>query len=242
MASTGTVNLANAHPFTVGRIVGAHNGIVANHVDLNKSLGRTCAVDSEHIFRHLAEGRKLKEVHGWGAVTFTDEQALIVSRFNGGSLSLAETPIGYVWSSEKDVLVRACRMASLPISKIYTLGDNRRYVVGSDGIRKDGHLGVGKHTPAWTYAKGSPDWQDVEWDKTPHAPVIYSSFMGEDAYTRDKHTGQLIDWQADTPPLTPSARIDTRYLPAYYRRDTPGHNGKAHGSQGIYLKPKKGGV
>ncbi|MCA1558695.1 MAG: class II glutamine amidotransferase, partial [Acidobacteria bacterium] len=45
-ATTGEVTRRNAHPFSIGGIIGAHNGIVDNHRELNRVYSRDFKVDS----------------------------------------------------------------------------------------------------------------------------------------------------------------------------------------------------
>lgn len=131
-ATTGAKEVVeNAHPFVTETIVGAHNGVVSNHWEMNKKYGRECKVDSEHIFRHLDEGRDLHELQAYGAVTFSektgDPETVFLARFNGGVLALAEVPgYGWVWSSDKADL-EAClglagvRPADVSCLKLETL-------------------------------------------------------------------------------------------------------------------------
>lgn len=69
-ATTGLISARNAHPFRRGRVIGAHNGIVWNHREINLKYARNCAVDSEHIIQHLSEHRPLADIQGYGAVWY----------------------------------------------------------------------------------------------------------------------------------------------------------------------------
>jgi hypothetical protein len=115
-ASTGEVTVANAHPFELPTLVGAHNGIVGTHALLNELYGRKCAVDSEHIFRHLEERLDLSEVESWGAIEYSlrsrPERAYLCV-FNGGSLSVRKVKGGVVWSSTDTALRRALSCAGI---------------------------------------------------------------------------------------------------------------------------------
>jgi len=124
-ATTGAVSVENAHPFSIGRIVGAHNGIVFNHADLNRTLGRDCAVDSMHIFQSLSESRPLSEIQAYGAITFVNARRphrLYLGRFNHGQLSVARLfngpkskarVAGIMWASTRNALVAALSLADL---------------------------------------------------------------------------------------------------------------------------------
>ena len=47
LATTGEVNIRNAHPLQRGEVFLAHNGVISNHIDIGKSLDFEHEVDSE---------------------------------------------------------------------------------------------------------------------------------------------------------------------------------------------------
>ena len=70
-ATTGAVTEDNAHPFHVGHVVGAHNGMIYNHAAMATKYQRTaCPVDSMHLFHHIDEGKAFDEFEGYGAIEF----------------------------------------------------------------------------------------------------------------------------------------------------------------------------
>ena len=73
-ASTGDVTIENAHPLVCETseraIVGIHNGCIYNHDELNIEYSRSFTVDSQHIFQHIAERSKLKDIYGWAALAW----------------------------------------------------------------------------------------------------------------------------------------------------------------------------
>lgn len=91
-STTGEITLKNAHPFRINDIIGAHNGIIYNHDELNtKYKGRHAAVDSKHIFHHLSEKRPLSELEGWGAVWYTkwsDQRRIYLFKTQSGRLTI----------------------------------------------------------------------------------------------------------------------------------------------------------
>lgn len=94
-ATTGTVSLANAHPFQVNHIVGAHNGTIGNASTMNAKYNRHCTVDSQHIFRHLSENKPLDELVGWGAIWwFCRSRPHALSLFKESEYNLAAYGIG----------------------------------------------------------------------------------------------------------------------------------------------------
>jgi len=111
----GEVSLENAHPFVFDHIVGAHNGIIYNHTDLNWLHDRKFAVDSMHIFAHIAEGLDLKDLEGYGAIEYHDTgypRTTFVGQF-GGDLAVAilKDDLGVIWSSEREHLKLALAIA-----------------------------------------------------------------------------------------------------------------------------------
>jgi hypothetical protein len=137
-ATTGKVIAENSHPFEIRNLIGAHNGVVSNHWELNHKYERGYAVDSMHIFGHMANNLSLSEVHAYGAITFVNKRRpdrVCMGRFNGGSLSLwgigrPDRPKGVVWSSDKDAVKKALRLAHLKGTE-YRIPDEKLIVVQS---------------------------------------------------------------------------------------------------------------
>lgn len=107
-ATVGKETVPNSHPFEFKgkyHVIGAHNGHISNWQELNKKYERSLEVDSMHIFAHIAEERPMDELEGSGAVTFIKDGGLYFSRFNNGTLAIAQLldddkkPIGLAWSS-----------------------------------------------------------------------------------------------------------------------------------------------
>lgn len=122
-ATHGSNTAENAHPFIQGNIIGAHNGVIVNHEDLNEKYGRDFAVDSQHIFQHINDGVDLSDLRGYGAITYinTEEPEVVnYCRFNGGQLSVAalwDGPkdegefIGTIWASTDEAIKLAVAQA-----------------------------------------------------------------------------------------------------------------------------------
>lgn len=114
-ASVGDVTVENAHPFHIGSVVGAHNGGIRNWNQLNKEYNRDFDVDSQHIFAHIDEQRPLKELHGYGAITYVhkdEPQRVHMCRWNAGTLAVARVfygnnkRAGVVWASTLPALAQ----------------------------------------------------------------------------------------------------------------------------------------
>lgn len=73
-ATHGEKTISNAHPFAMGKIVGAHNGVISNHEEMNKKLNRNFAVDSMHLFAHLNEGLPFTDFNGYGTIEWFDKE------------------------------------------------------------------------------------------------------------------------------------------------------------------------
>lgn len=145
-ATTGAVTVPNAHPFHIGKIIGAHNGFVHSHGELNKELGRNFEVDSQHIFAHLDEGKELTTLSGSGTVTYTEETAPQTIYFGRGQASdLAiygvgkqSRPLGLVWGSVGLWVMEALEMAGNQENFLYTTVQGQRYFTSGYELYEDG--------------------------------------------------------------------------------------------------------
>jgi len=135
-ATTGAQTIANAHPFTIGQIIGAHNGIITNHAELNETFRRRCTVDSQHIFHHLHEQRPLKTLQGYGTITYHlagGDGSIYLGTFNGGALAIGsltkgQTMLGVVYSSTQESLARVLSLAGVTWTP-YHLTDGHLYAI-----------------------------------------------------------------------------------------------------------------
>lgn len=121
-ATVGKVSIDNAHPWKFGSVVGAHNGGVYNHHELNQQLKDEgfleLEVDSMHIFDCLSVNRKLIGVRGYGSIEWTDDREEpgiinLLRASTSASLRIAVTPNGVVWSSEIDHLKAALALSGI---------------------------------------------------------------------------------------------------------------------------------
>ena len=121
-ATHGRKIIENAHPFAVGDVLGAHNGIIYNCEDLNAKYGREYEVDSVHLFAHLADGLPFDDVEGYGSIEWVvlpDTESVFLCRLSGGELSVAGIGSGpadcrgVVWSSDRDHLEKALVFAGV---------------------------------------------------------------------------------------------------------------------------------
>lgn len=112
-ATTGAKTKENAHPWRIGSLVGAHNGIVFNHKQLNLLHNRECKVDSMHIFHHMEEGLDLQELKLYGAISYWKNREMHLYSFTANSLAIAETNDGFIWLSNEDHLKKLLALLNI---------------------------------------------------------------------------------------------------------------------------------
>lgn len=157
--TTGARVKENSHPFKIGNIIGMHNGMVRNHDELQKKYERKCEVDSEHIFHHLAEGRSLEDIIGYGAIVFYKDGVLHLGRFNGGSLVLVKTSVGWLFASTKEALEVSLQYSGLREGAIFfKLKEDRLYKIVNGQLEKDMKLNFGSYN---TSEYGT--WENNKW-------------------------------------------------------------------------------
>jgi hypothetical protein len=135
-ATHGKITLDNAHPFTIGDIVGAHNGVLSNHESLNEKHNRDFAVDSMHLFAHINEGKGFEDIEGYGAIEWFDSSrpdVIYLCKLKGGSLSICEIVdqfgnTGVIWSSDFSHLKKALKAARIKYT-VYKIDEGKVYFV-----------------------------------------------------------------------------------------------------------------
>lgn len=122
-ATHGEPNVKNAHPFKVGNILGAHNGVIFNHQMLNDKYRRKFEVDSQHLFAHLNEHKPFSDLFGYGAIEWMrnndQKHKIYLSKLNNGELSIygigtgPDNANGVIWSSSHKHLTKALMRAGI---------------------------------------------------------------------------------------------------------------------------------
>lgn len=106
----------NAHPFVEGNIIGAHNGIINNYTQIDKTVN----VDSQAVLRllnehELAYDYAFSKVRGSCALTWWDardpDAMFLVAHENPLSVAIIPDIETVYWSSESDHLEVAMRAA-----------------------------------------------------------------------------------------------------------------------------------
>lgn len=137
LATTGNISIENSHPFEIGGIIGAHNGIIYNHEELNANHNRKFNVDSMHLFAHLSEARPMEELQGYGSIEWINRKnphSVKLCKMNNGSLAIFAIQIddhkeAVLWSSDSEHLEIALNVAGFKTSDYfkYKIDDNRLY-------------------------------------------------------------------------------------------------------------------
>jgi hypothetical protein len=158
MATTGKVAVENCHPFIQGSVVGAHNGIVNNHEQLNGKYKRDLPVDSQHIFQHMEEDLPLDDIEAYGAVEMTlrsQPGRIYLGTFNGGSLSVWRGKWGAVWASTYWTVKRGLRLASLKAKELVIFDDEWYYAEAGGVYTLHDKIGI---SPPPKKAVFQPGW------------------------------------------------------------------------------------
>lgn len=136
-ATTGKVVAENSHPYQVGKILGAHNGMIFNHDELLKKHGRSYDVDSMHLFGHIDQGLGFDDLEGYGAIEYVntdDPSSIMLCKMKGGELSVFgigpddKNVKGVVWSSNDTHLKDALQAAGLTYFP-YKVEEGKQYRV-----------------------------------------------------------------------------------------------------------------
>lgn len=158
----GARTLENAHPFTIagalGTVVGIHNGIISNHGILNQRHARACAVDSQHIFHHIANGIPFDDLEGYGTIVYTFKGEWFIGRFNDGEIAVAETDAGIFYASTKAAVLEAISYSNLTFVKWLKVRNNTVYRLTIKGLRKAYTVTVGSTTRRWNDRDDVLDW------------------------------------------------------------------------------------
>jgi predicted glutamine amidotransferase len=194
--TVGDERIDNSHPFEHRHIVGAHNGSVWNHRELERRYKRSFNVDSQHIFEHLADDLPVKDIEGYGTIEWMDrrdEQCIHLARWNNGDLSLWKLDKGgWVWASTSFAVQTALEAVHLS-GKPVAVHQRRHMLISSDGtlrdmgklpFQKDRPVGFGKHWgthTAWEGYGGGYGADEGDWDRVGYT-IIHKDGTRERKY------------------------------------------------------------
>lgn len=189
-ATVGAVSLRNAHPFTYGKIVGAHNGWLYQHQELNKKYQRECQVDSEHVIAHIAEGREVSELDGIGTVTWIDmdnPDSILIGRSRQSDLCIMgigprSKPIGIAWCSISTWLNDALEMAGFAENFVWPTQTRTLYLIEEYMCYEEGVFDFA--TPQ--YGNTNQNWHGTR--SYQHDTTGYRGSTQWDGYDREKGT------------------------------------------------------
>jgi len=127
LATHGVIKTRNAHPFHVGDVVGAHNGIIHNYNKVASSLGKEVEVDSQVIFASLNRHKMSKafeDIDGDFAITWIKDSnsTIHLARESGRPMSVAYWKKARIlfWASTDAILEMSMTKAGLrlPIENV----------------------------------------------------------------------------------------------------------------------------
>mgnify|MGYP003133885159 CR=1 FL=1 len=138
-ATTGAKIVNNAHPFTIGEVVGIHNGVIYNYNQVARSLGKTIPqVDSEVIFQslnRLDKSKAFENINGDFAVAWAKENntTLHLARESGRPMVVSYWKKAKVlfFASTKGIMEDAMKDAGL-VLKIKNVHKDRIYSYNTD--------------------------------------------------------------------------------------------------------------
>ena len=122
-ATQGKINNANAHPFDMGNIIGAHNGTLTSRYNLQDHL--KFDVDSENLYHHMEENGvadTIPKLNGAFALTWWDktDETLNIIRNDKRPLHYALTTDKktLLWASEPWMLIVATSKHKMEIGEV----------------------------------------------------------------------------------------------------------------------------
>lgn len=163
-ATTGGITVENSHPFVIGEIIGAHNGMIMNHQELERKYSRSCAVDSMHLFHHINEDLPFSDITGYGAIQYVrkdDPRKIYLCKMKNGELAVhgigtgPEDCKGVIWSSDRSHLEAAVGAAQIPTFS-YKVDTGVVYYVSGNKLYKTDQT----HELAEREWYSMPDWRN----------------------------------------------------------------------------------
>ena len=131
-ATHGEITCENQHPFQYDNIIGAHNGVLNNYIEVGDEVGEDeTTVDSQMIFKVLNAAQKSPDFlntlglfSGTLATIFTDTKAGLVYAYrNGNPLYVGRDNKGGAYFSSLKPILHTCGL-----KQIFELKEERVYV------------------------------------------------------------------------------------------------------------------
>lgn len=167
-ATTGAVSLRNAHPFEIGKIVGAHNGFVFAHQEMNNKFKRNFECDSEHVIAHIAENKPLNTLNGVGTVSYLKVNKpgeIFIGRGSSSDMEIygigpRNEMRGVVYASVGNWVKDALDMAGFHEYFVFKTYTHRLYKLTTNEVEEVGQFDFGTATGGtdyrnhWSYSGG----------------------------------------------------------------------------------------
>lgn len=212
-ATVGAKTIENAHPFEVGDVIGAHNGAIYNHHELDRKFNRNCAVDSMHFFHHLAADMPFSDIEGYGAIQWIrrgNPNRIHLSRLKGGSLSIfgignkeAQKTNAIVWSSDEKHLLEALYVAGIKEFFSYKVEEGSVYFIQDGGVYiatmpklelREGGRRTGNYYGQWKEGESTyPEFQGRAGNKSTGGNKSTTTTQSSLSTTGGEK--ELIDWR-----------------------------------------------
>ena len=188
MASTGKVNIKNAHPFYIDNVVFAHNGVISNY----QTFGRDKTCDSMCLIKGIKE-RNFEPFNGSIALVWIENGKLHAYR-KGNPLFRGKKKDAIYLASEKSMLARVgCKkIKELTEGMVYAF--DKTSIVDTTKVKENTcNYSVGTQEKWWKEYENNSDW---EWgdisaeEKAIDAGLDYYEKDGKLCYGKVKKTEQ----------------------------------------------------
>lgn len=183
-ATRGIINDKNAHPFTIGNIVMAHNGIIRNFDQLQFDNQTNYEVDSQIIGALLNKSNHMtvfeELLDGWFTVPYFDlnnqHELKIAKHVSPLALAVLPDGSGVYYSSTKEHLKQALLKSDIHCGVGETSGDKLYSFEFKDGklikdhIRLAIHSAFGDLSSSYDphYVRSDPSDSRMPWEEDPH--------------------------------------------------------------------------
>jgi len=193
-ATTGAITVENAHPFHIGRIIGAHNGFVFDHEQLNHQFKREFTCDSQHIFAHINEKRPIRDLSASGTVTYIDIEQPNTTWLGRGATSdlvvcgvgTLENCLGVVWASVGMWIEDALAMAGCQEHFTFSTKPRSLYSVHEFRLWEEGDFNLYGYSTYITPSSycGYGGWHTTDKRHSVSTPNTQGDKFWEDYHTR----------------------------------------------------------
>jgi glutamine amidotransferase-like protein len=226
-ATVGAVTVPNAHPFHIGKIIGAHNGFIYDHEALNVKYKRNYEVDSQHIFAHINDGIDIKSLSGCGSITYvhTDQpENIFLGRGTTGDLAVYglgtyQKPTGIIWASTEMWLKEALELAGSRTHFSYDIKWGHLYRIESYKVMEAGEFDLkvsnGVRTVPVRYCGNHSLYEDgynsIDWYRRHNGLGSKADDSSLDNY--------WAEWRARVGNVSSLESKDLEYLPAPLKKN-----------------------